>query len=125
MTELRDKAPGIRVVRVDTKNIDYYNLESAERQKIRFDIYAMMLLARVVTQDDISGNTSIYRTLRFFLNTHSANDAEDIATEYINALVKDSLKNLIFIIKKVLSYKPLERLPMPDYHKVAATLVSA
>jgi len=120
IAKLKDKAPCIRVLRVETK--DFKELDNATRRSLRFDLYAMMLAARRVTEDDIRENTAIYRILKFFLNTHYKDGKEDIAPSLIEALVRNELA---ILIKHSLSYRPAEIWRRPSYHTVAATLISA
>ncbi|MDD5496149.1 MAG: ROK family protein [Candidatus Omnitrophica bacterium] len=131
--QLMKKAPGIRVVNVDTSNFKYDNeLDAVARQKCRFDLYAMMLAARSITGEDVKTKNSIYRALKFFLNSHYKNGVEDIASHYIDALVveetvDEKLKkdNITYILKCILSYKPAKPYRVPEYNNVAAALISA
>jgi hypothetical protein len=125
LTELNAKAPGIRMIRVDTTYFRNEKLNAVERRDCRFDLYAMMLLARQVTQEDRIANTSIYQSLVFMLNTHYGNGEEVMSDEYIEAILKGDLEGMSFIIKHNLSYRPAGRWRVPDYHTIAVTLISA
>ena len=111
---------GIRFIVVDPDDIK--DIDPKRRARYRKDIYAMMLVARKVTEKDIAENTSVYRTLSFFLNSHYQDGTKDIAGYYIEALIKG---NIALLINSILSYNPAERWETPDYEKVAATLLSA
>ncbi len=125
---LVEKAPGIRIMRVDTNNLKYdKTINAAERWMYRFDLYAMMLAARQLTEEDIAKGASspIYKTLRYFLNSHYGEGDGTIAEEYLQALVRNDLAGMLFIIKHALSYKHAGRWATPDRHLVAVTLISA
>jgi len=120
VARLKEEAPGIRVIRVDTRDIK--RLDKLKRMDCRFDIYAMMLMARRITEKELQEKNSIYRMLGFFLNTHNGKGDRDIAQAFMEALVSG---DIAFIIKNNLSYRPAERWRKPDYHSIAAALISA
>lgn len=119
-----DKAPAIRIMRVDTVSARDNAMSTEERRMYRFDLYATMLAARRITDKDIQERNSIYRTLEFFVMTHM--DREDVAakdvSEYITALVASD-KN--FIIRCALSFSPSKRWRVKEYHLVTAALICA
>ena len=119
--KLKKKAPGIRVIRVDTPGLMDEDNDSVRRHH-RFDLYAMMLAARKITDNDIKRTTSIYRVLQFFVNTHYKDGDEDIASAFIHALVNNELA---VVIKYNLSFCPAGPWAKPGYHTIADTLVSA
>jgi predicted transcriptional regulator len=118
--------PGLRVVNVDTKGFKYDStINKKLRWCFRFDLYAMMLAARRITEEDLkSKNTAIYRTLKFFLNTHFGDGNENIADEYIKAILNQTEEDIILIIKRALSYVPTGKWRIFEYHSVAATLIT-
>lgn len=124
LDELKTKAPGIRILRIDTKDFKYdKNLTDIQRQMCRFDLYTMMLAARRITEEDRRSNNSICRTLEFLVRTHCLKTGEGItATDYIQAILNNDFARLI---KANLSYKPIEIYNVPEYNNVAASLVSA
>ncbi len=81
----------------------------------------MMLLVRKIDKDN-SGNSKLYQLFKFFINSCLVEIKENLAADYINALIRN---DIISIAKIVLSYKPIEKYDTPDYDKVAATLISA
>jgi transketolase len=125
LAKLKEMAPGLRVMRIDTAGLKYDDkLNSSERQLCRFDLYAMMLAGRQLTGDDISAKDAsrAYRLMIFFLSSH-LKDGETVAVDdYLEALVKNDLK---VIIQCALSYKPASVYKAPEYHTVALTLISA
>ena len=122
---LLNRAPGIRIINVDTKDFKYdKELTDDARRDCRFDIYAMMLAARRITKEDIASQNSIYRVLSFMINTHFKDGSQNVAPLYIEALINVSA-NLDVIIKTNLSYKPIRRWNIPSYKAVSATLISA
>ena len=124
ISELKMRAPGIRILRIDTKWLKYdRDLDDTTRQLCRFDLYAMMLAARRITKEDRDANSSICRTLEFYIRTHQVKTGGGItATDYIQAILDNDFARLI---KANLSYKPVEKYDVPEYHNVAATLISA
>ncbi len=124
MKILRDypgEAPGIRMLKIDTTEFKMIDSD-AERRDLRFDLYAMMLSARRITEDDIKEQNAIYRTLSFFLNTHHADGEDEISKDFINALVEGDIKK---VIEYSLSFRPAGKWATPEYHIVSATLISA
>ncbi|MBF0494820.1 MAG: hypothetical protein HQL28_06825, partial [Candidatus Omnitrophica bacterium] len=118
--KLEAALPKIRVMRVDT---NFFGQRSAEeRRDMRFDIYAMMLVARHITEQDITENTSDYRMLKFLLDTHKTSERSSTSEVYISSLVRSQL---FLLIKHNISYVPAERWNRPEYHLIAATLMSA
>jgi hypothetical protein len=122
--ELMRRAPGIRIMRIDTAGFKYDQaLDNESRRNCRFNLYAMMLAARKITKEDVLQNSAAYRLLSFFVNTHFKDGAEDIAESYIDALINSD--KIAFIINHNLSYKPAKRWRRPTYSTVAAALISA
>jgi hypothetical protein len=123
MNELSMQAPGVRVIRVNTLGFTSDpELNNAARRDARFDLYAMMLLARRVTEKDIAESSSIYRVLSFMIETRIMSGQIAAATDYIKAIATDSL---LKVIKTNLSYVPAAKWRTPRYEEVAATLISA
>lgn len=114
---------GVRVIKVDTSDFKYdRELNEQARLECRFDLYALMLAARRITEKDRMERNSVYRTLSFFLNSHYKSGTQDIASTYIHALIGNQLD---IIVKYNLSYKPAIPWKIPSYHSVSATLISA
>jgi len=80
-----------------------------------------MLLARHINEDTEEGS-KLYRLLRFFVASHLADVDDVLIDNYMQALMQN---NIALIVKTILSYKPAERLDVPDYDKVSATLIAA
>ena len=45
--------------------------------------------------------------------------------DYINAIIDESPESVNLLIKGYLSYRPAEPYDLPDYEKIAQTLISA
>ena len=122
---LKAALPGVRFINVDTRQMKYdSSLDNDERRNCRFDLYGMMLAARKITEEDFAAQNSVYRTLKFYIDTHSASQySESIAMPYIEALVKSG--NIEFIINHNLAYRPSGRWATPSYHIVTAALICA
>ncbi|MBF0253278.1 MAG: hypothetical protein HQL29_05615, partial [Candidatus Omnitrophica bacterium] len=123
--ELKRKAPGIRMLRIDTSSAcQKINInQKMIFRKQRFDMYAMLLAARSVTKEDLAGqNNSIYRTLYLYLNSHNPDldkDPEDI----IKALLRGDIAKTI---KYVLSLKPMNQwVKETDLFVITQPLLSA
>ena len=123
VVKLKSKAPGIRMVRVDTAEFkSRSSLSDTERQLARFDMYARMLLVRAVMSKDIEEKTDLYRTLKFYVETCLNKKYETEDEQYIEAIVHG---DLAFIALRNLSYRPAERWQVRPYHLIAAALISA
>jgi hypothetical protein len=137
-------AAGIRVINVDANDLKYTaediygtgsGMSKLIRQQCRFDIYAMMIAARRVTESDIREKTGVYRTLMFLLMTHGRPDdadfnAEDCVKALVNATARTGDPAVVdaavgFIVTHYLSYRPTGIWAQPNFNTVAATLVSA
>ncbi|MBF0252470.1 MAG: hypothetical protein HQL29_01510 [Candidatus Omnitrophica bacterium] len=118
---LKAEAPGTRILKVDTDEMKMIDNDD-ERKKLRFDLYAMMLSARRITDKDIEERNAVYRTLSFFLNTHYGDGEKDISKELIQAISSNNLKK---VLNYSLSFRPAGKWSIPQYHTIAATLMSA
>lgn len=119
--KLKSEAPGIRVVRVDTRDFKSDSeMDRDERQRCRFDLYDFMLNARRITAEDVAAQNGVYLVLATQIDAH--NESGVATNEYINALVNG---DLAFIIKYNLTYRPIMRYRVPEYHTIAATQMSA
>jgi hypothetical protein len=121
-----DRANSIRIVPVNTNDLQKSKEDIAEpalRQKYRFDIYAAMLAARVITIDELANRGSDnYRALEFYIKSRFQLAEGVTADEYINAIVNNDMAKLI---KGYLLYRPTEAYDVPDQHLVAEALISA
>ncbi|MDP8298491.1 MAG: hypothetical protein P9L88_01100 [Candidatus Tantalella remota] len=112
---------GIRFLRVDTSELlEGRSDDKAERNSFQQNTYVMMLLTRHITKDTAE-DSAVYRLLKFFIGTHFSLDALSVKA-YMDAIVKNRIPVLI---RGLLSYKPAEAYRMPEYDKVAATLIAA
>jgi len=112
---------GVRFVHVNTLDLAAIP-DKNERQLLRYDLYALMLAARQIQEKDFEEQNSTFRTLKFFLNTHYEKGDEDISYHYINALLKQDVG---YILNCTLSSLPAAIWRKPQYHLVAAALISA
>jgi len=111
----------IRFIRTNTdKLLEARADKKPERNRFQQDTYVTMLLARCVNRET-GPDSSIYRLLRFYLKTRFHLDAVS-AEEYISALITG---DIALLIKGLLSYRPMDPYDVPEYEKVAATLISA
>ncbi|MDO8536412.1 MAG: hypothetical protein Q7S30_05360 [Candidatus Omnitrophota bacterium] len=119
LTTLTDA--GIRFIRTTAQEIGKSKDAMPEdRKSFQLDTYVMMLLARNIDKE-AGPDSPIYRMLSFYLRSHF--NLGDIAvTDYIQAIATGDIARLI---KAYLTYKPAERYELPEYRKIAATLVSA
>ncbi|MFH1790706.1 MAG: hypothetical protein ABH885_01815 [Candidatus Omnitrophota bacterium] len=103
----RENLGGVRFIRVDTNALAMkYNRDKTteEKWKLRIGLYAMMLAARDITDEDmrIEEASPVYRLLMFLLKAHGAADPR----AYISEFSKD---NISCLAKYALSFIPLER----------------
>ena len=99
---LQAEAPGVRFMRVNTSalNIKYNrDLDAETRWKLRFNLYALLLAARDITDEDVRQKeaSATYRMLRFLLKAHGAENPDS----YIEELARD---NIAFLINFSLSF---------------------
>jgi LmbE family N-acetylglucosaminyl deacetylase len=121
LIRLKTERPGIRIMRINTKDFRA-DFKKDMRRKARFNLYTRMLLARRITWEDVAEKNNIYRLFSFYINVHYGDGYEDIAKEYIEALLTDDFS---YIIKKNLAYRPAKRWRIKEYHLIAATLLYA
>ncbi|MGD2279493.1 MAG: hypothetical protein PVH45_05320, partial [Candidatus Omnitrophota bacterium] len=112
---------GIRFIRTDTNALlESRTEEKAARANFQRNTFVTMLLARCINEDTTE-DSSIYKLLGFYLKTHF--QLEEISVkDYIQAIITG---NIALLIKGILMYKPVVPFDMPDYDKVAATLIAA
>jgi len=124
IARLKSVAPNIRIIKIDTTFLRMDIKDSAKRQKARFDIYAMMLAVRRMSAEDKYDNTSIYRTLKFYLNAY--NDNIDKNVKLTDKFIEDLLNgNLVDVIKFSLSFRPSGIWAKPEPHMVTVFMMSA
>jgi len=103
---LKAAAPGVMFMPFDTRsrNVRGKRGIGPDFWKIRFSLYATLLAARNITPLDLQlkEGSPTYRTLRFLLKTHGAEDPDS----YIRELSKG---NLTFLLKNALSFIPIDR----------------
>ncbi len=113
---------GIRFIRVNNIGLLKASMrKDAGREKFQADTYAMMLLLRRI-DDSMTADSSIYRLLSFYLKSHFALEDKIAIDDYIMAVINNDIAKLI---KGYLSYRPAQPYDVPDYNKVAASLISA
>jgi len=79
-----------------------------------------MLLTRHINEDTPL-DSPIYSLLNFYLRSHF--NLDDVSVEsYIKAIINN---NITLLIKGILSYRPAQPHELPEYDKVAATLIMA
>ncbi len=111
---------GLRFIRTDIGKLQEARAAGdKDRKAFQLNTYVMMLLARHIK--DANSDSSIYKVLSFYLKSHFELDNIAVA-DYIEAIVSGDIARLI---KGYLSYKPAEQYRVPEYDKVAATLVAA
>ena len=127
LEELRAKAPGLRIVRIDTRDPSIKMGEETERRQDRFDLYNMLLWERRVTAEDIMEKNSVYRKAELAVKMRLGEDNEGQADKYLRELVKgvDDAMGVINIIKYNLSYRPAGRWLVPERHLVTLVTLSA
>ncbi|GEM_PF-3841726 len=111
---------GVRFMIIDVEGLK----EDENRADYRRNIYSMMLLARKIDKDTPK-DSKLYRLLGFFIDSLFG-DVENkpaLIADYMESLIQN--KDIVSLVKIILSYKPIERYEMPDYDKVSATLISA
>ena len=111
---------GVRVMIINTQGLK----QDKESKKYRKNVYSMMLLARNITEKDITENSSVYQLLQYFINSlmeKTPMRAEAVAL-YIKNLTTGQINT---IIKTTLFWKRPELLDAPNPEIVAATLISA
>ena len=124
IARLKAVAPNIRIIKIDTTFLRTDIKDSAKRQKARFDVYAMMLAVRRMSAEDKYDNTSIYRTLKFYLNAY--NDNTDKNVKLTDKFIEDLLNgNLVDVIKFSLSFRPSGIWAKPEPHMVTVFMMSA
>ena len=113
---------GIRFVRMSSLELlEAKSLDKKERQTFQRDTYAIMLLTRALDKDEES-DSSIYRLLYHYINTHFNFKDNVYISEYIDALKKGTVEMLI---KGVLMLRPIIHYKMPEYHEISQVLLSA
>jgi predicted nucleic-acid-binding protein len=119
LKRLVDNAPGIRFIIMNGKGLKNEKKSAAYRK----NIYAMMLLARKL-DENTPEDSKLALLLKFFMEAYMGKkgNTPDIVDAYMGALVRN---DIALIVKTVLSYKPIEKYDIPDYNKIAATLISA
>jgi HAD superfamily hydrolase (TIGR01509 family) len=117
---------GIRFVQVNVSVLLQSKMDAAKdggtyRDDFQLNTYCIMLLVRRV-DDSMEKDSSIYRTLEFYIRSHFDLTDKVAVTDYINAIVKGDVARLI---KGCLAYKPSTSYIMPSYNSVSAALISA
>ena len=112
-------APDIRIMRINTLGLKGIN-DLEKRREYRFNIYAMMLIARRITKVD-KGN-ALYRTLALYLNAHCVGSKQDISEEYIAALTSGEIDRVLDFI---LSFCPADKIATESLRLFTKTLISA
>jgi len=117
---LTDK--GIRFVRTNTPVLlGARNSDDPNREQFQLDTYAIMFAVRRM-DESIGKNSSVYRTLSFYVRSHFELLDEIEAEEYIQAVVDGTVDTLI---NGYLAYRPAEPYDDPTYGTIAARLISA
>ncbi len=113
---------GVRFIRVNLDALLHARIEEEGYKHIlhfQQNTYAMMLLARRISE--INPESSIYRTLSFFIETHfNLKDVE--VSDYIKAIVNNQVA---ILINGILAFRPAEAYDMPEYYEIAPALTSA
>ncbi len=112
---------GVRFLRVDTDSLlNERTGNKQERDSFQLNTYVIMLLTRHINEDTPL-DSPIYSLLNFYLRSHF--NLDDVSVEsYIKAIINN---NITLLIKGILSYRPAQPHELPEYDKVAATLIMA
>ncbi|MBU0571183.1 MAG: hypothetical protein KJ995_03450 [Candidatus Omnitrophica bacterium] len=116
---LIDNAPGVRFMIINTQGMK----DTVDSSKHRKNIFAMMLLARKITNNDLLENSKLYRLLQFFINTlmEETDNRAIIIVKYIEDLSRDGVGS---IVKTIIHWKRPEKIESPDPDVVSAALFS-
>ncbi|MBF0252493.1 MAG: hypothetical protein HQL29_01630 [Candidatus Omnitrophica bacterium] len=117
---IENAAHGIRIIRADTERFNEIT-DADRRRDIRFGLYAMMLAARRITEEDVMEESSVYKLLKFFLDARG-DEENDNSSSLIEAIVKGKLTA---VIKYNISLLPAAIWDKPEYYAVTAALISA
>ncbi|MFH1996791.1 MAG: hypothetical protein ABIJ27_07370 [Candidatus Omnitrophota bacterium] len=118
----RLKDAGVRFVTVNMRTLlNAKAFDAAERMEFELRTYLILLLVRRVSSEDIDTSSFVYQALNFYLDSHFELDGIS-ATNYMHAIVNDSVANLI---RGVLLYRPAAVYDIPDYDTIVAPLRSA
>jgi len=117
---LTDK--GIRIVRTNTPVLlGARNNDDPNREQFQLDTYAIMFAVRRMDKN-IGKDSSVYRTLSFYVRSHFKLLDEIEAEEYIRAVVNGTVD---ILINGYLAYRPAKPYEAPTYGTIAARLISA
>ncbi|MBL7072554.1 MAG: class II fructose-bisphosphate aldolase [Candidatus Omnitrophica bacterium] len=117
---LTDK--GIRFVRTNTPVLlAARNSNDPNREQFQLDTYATMFAVRRM-DGKVKKESSVYRTLSFYIRSHFDLNEDIEVEEYIQAVVDGTVDTLI---KGYLAYRPAEPYDTPTYGTIAAALISA
>lgn len=110
----------IRFILADIASASLDN-DKDRRHEYRSNTYAIMLLTRYI--DEGMEGTKAYRLLGFYLRTHFGLAESVSAENYIEAIKKGDVSELI---KSYLAYRPSERYDaVKEYHTISASLIFA
>jgi hypothetical protein len=112
---------GVRFVRMDIEGLAVIK-KTEERQLFRYDLYALLIAARKITEEDFVEQNSTFRVLKYLLNARYGEGDEDISAHYVNALLN---KELGYIVNCSLASVPADILKKPEYHLVTLALIAA
>ena len=113
---------GIRFIRANAEVLLEARVESEEQRRgFHQNTYAAMLLARKI-DENTSKDSSVYRLLEFYLKSLFELSDGVKANDYIKAIVGAKIS---ILLKGILSCRPAEPYRVPEYDKIAATLISA
>ena len=117
---------GIRFVTTDVKALlAAKDASQAERIGFQLNTYSIMLLLRRIDAS-ITPESSLYRLLRFYVNTHFALPESMTAEDYIKALLNNEVVKLI---KACLAYRPIAPYDSKElkdrYDGVAKAMIAA
>ena len=113
---------GIKFIRADTYTLLKARTEKGkDRNSFQLNTYASMLLVRKI-DEATPEDSSIYRSLEFYVKSLFSLGEGVKAGDYIRALAANEVAVLV---RGVLSYLPAKPYRIPEYDTIAVTLMSA
>ncbi len=119
ISRLKAIAPDIRILCINTVGLKSVG-DAQQRREYRFNIYAMMMVARKITKTD--RDNVIYRTLEFYLKTHYGNGEQDIVVDFIEALTNGELEK---VMGYAFAFHPADKWDTEALQLVTKALISA
>jgi hypothetical protein len=115
---------GIRFIQMNnTQLADARNdVDKNARLSFQLHTYLMMIAVRNLPKGAVDPTSSAYKTLEFYLNSHFGLEKGISVEEYILAIAKDEVAQLL---KGILTYRPADAYQLPAYDTIVAVLRAA